>query len=393
MTAIRYGAIACVAVALVSFSGLAERCLTPQCLLEEWFQELPFEGSMSMRWLNLFTVGLPAGAIAPPIEGVDFSQLGTLLVVVNRSQGSPIYWPLVRIWSEIAGLQVIVVATDQTAGDVRELQNVVGSQVQLIADPAAIVYAALYRVGEMPSPVTFLIDREEKIVWRRRGAFRLFEANEHDMTIQHFALHGEVPEDALHQAVLWYGDQAPWPDFPLYTLAGGEYRLQPGRPLLILSSWFTGAGALIVQELEEVRIRFPEVRFIWLFSEISEQAHVVSWEYSRRLGLDEERPEAFGLSLEDYLADARERDPTQAVLEHFHTHPTEWMVLFDRDIRLNRLWHIYGLPTIMIIDADGRVVLPCVFYPINRITGEPVLHPEAKMEIARLLADALAEEQ
>lgn len=62
-------------------------------------------------------------------------------------------------------------------------------------------------------------------------------------------------------------------------------------------------------------------------------------------------------------------------------------VVFDRDYRLTRFWQLLGWPTVMIIDANGRVAFPCTFYPVNQVTGEPVPHPKAKEEIIRILSE------
>lgn len=303
---------------------LGQGCATcDEEVLKEWFQEPPFEFWQAK--FNPYTVGLPAGAPAPTIPGVDFAESNTVVWVVNRDY-NPEYLPLVRGWGETPGLQVVTVAAQIFGLGVGELRTGLGEGVKLILEPQARVVAAQYLVGEYSSPVTFLVDRSGTIVWRRRGAFRLSEGPEYDRIVRYFADHGSLPDDALAQHVLWYGDSVPWPDFPLYTFSGEKYWLGPGKPVLIMQVSPWGPNSVVHRELDAVRAQFPEVEFIWLFAELTEDASVATWEYARRIGLDRVYPEIFDVPLEEYMVrEAVEKAEEKAQLaQYFTEHPMEW---------------------------------------------------------------------
>lgn len=352
--------------------------------LEAWFAQPPFEEYQTM--FCPYTFGLPVGAAAPPIEGIDFEAANTVLLVINKIC-DPEYWPLIGEWSSIPECQVVVTASRMSSSELQKLRTAVGEGVEIIEDPLAAIICALYQVGERASPVTFLVNRERTIVYRRR-AFPNYAVPELERIVHCFAEHGAPPDDALLQQVLWYGDQVRWPSFPLYTPDGEEVFLEPGRPRVIYLGRNQGRSACAFRELNALQSEFPQVEFIWLRDYFSEAAKTSIWEYGRRIGLDKVYPEFFAIPLEDYLARPGVRNwaEEREELRTLSSSPDfEWRILLDEDSRLITSWNLYGMPTVMIIDADGTVVFPCTLYPINLVTGEPVCHPQAKEELARIL--------
>jgi hypothetical protein len=354
--------------------------------LEAWFAQPPFEDSQTL--FCPYTFGLQIGAAAPPIEGIEFQAANTVLVVINYSCDSE-YWPLIGEWSSIPECQVVVVASDMGSSRLQELRTAVGERVKIIKDPLSAIVCALYQVGERASPVTFLVNREGTIVYRRR-AFPNYAVPELERIVHDFAEHGTPPDDALLQQVLWYGDQVRWPSFPLYTPDGEEVSLEPGVPRVIYLGWTEGNSACVFRELSALQSEFPRVEFIWLRDYFSEAARTSIWEYGRRIGLDKVHPEFFAIPLEDYLARPGVRNwaEEREELRTLSSSPDfGWRILLDEDYRLITSWNLYGMRTVMILDADGTVVFPCTLYPINLVTGEPVCHPRAKVELARILSE------
>ena len=354
--------------------------------LKAWFAQPPFEEYQTM--FCPYTLGLPVGAAAPPIEGIDFQAANTVLLVINKICDSE-YWPLIGEWSELRGCQVVVVASRMLSSKLFELRAAVGEGVEIIKDPLAAIVCASYQVGDHASSATFLVNREGTIVYRRRR-FPNYAVPELERIVHCFAEHGAPPDDALLQQVLWYGDQVRWPSFPLYTPDGEEVSLEPGVPRLIYLGWNQGNNACAFRELSALQAEFPQVEFIWLRDYFSEAAETSIWEYGRRIGLDKVHPESFAIPLEDFLArpGIRNRAEEREELRALSSSPDfGWRILLDEDDRLITSWNLYGMPTVMILDADGTVVFPCTLYPTNLLTGEPVCHPQAREELARILSE------
>lgn len=352
-----------------------------------WDSLPPFE--QFQMYFNPYTVGLPVGAEAPPIEGVEFGSANTLVVAVHTTY-DPDYLPLVAAWAALPEIRVVVLAASVTGAKLRDLRQALGdSESALIADPQATILCATYYVGARPGGVTFLVDRAGTILYRRRG-FPLFAALELDRIVRAFAASGTIPADALMQHVLWYGDQAPWPNFPLYDLARRPVDLLPGRPRLVYFGPAFGNNAVAFGEIDSLRTRYPEVEFVWLLSCRSDDSTRAMYDYAHTYGSAATHPEVYDVPFEDFLA-RYDRDLLffEMAKEALPAAEGGWTVLFDLDSRLGTHWNLYVSRSILILDADGTVLFPCTLFPINLASGAPVAHPQAAAELARVLDEML----
>ena len=71
------------------------------CSVQAMADETESVFARSQDALNPHTLGLPVGANAPQIQGVDRANSHTLFLVVNE-ECNPDYYPLLRIWAEEA---------------------------------------------------------------------------------------------------------------------------------------------------------------------------------------------------------------------------------------------------------------------------------------------------
>lgn len=366
------------------------QCTSCQSPSEYWESLPPFESSQ--REYSPYTLGLPVGTEAPAIEGVTLLGQRSLVAVFNGQYGEE--FPILRELSEIDGLQVIAVLSNFSSSMLEEFKDLLGKDIHRITDPLARITSATYHVGDAYPAARnfFFIDENGTIVYRRLGGLG-WMAHENNCLVRYFAQHGDFPQDAVEQRVLWYEDSAPWPSFPLETLAGGDFFLEPGRPKLLYWGWPTASekGRLIYQDLDALRTEFPEVEFLWLTSYTSDDTLAEMWTYSHRIGLDKYHPDWYGLPLEEFLDRAREgRDQElEEIRADIVSNAREWIGLLDPDGRLGMFWTVFARPSLMILDADGTVLFPITFYPTNVINDVVYVHPKAIEELRAILNQAV----
>lgn len=361
-----------------------------QGIPESHIQDDPFQ--FSQLHYSPSTYGLPIGSPAPPLPGVDFSQRPTLLVVVN--QYSTPYLVPVLVDLLPTGAQLVVVGHELSRHTSVELAERLGERVKVILDPEAFYYCALYRVGPGPvtSPLAFLIDTSGTIVHRQFGVRWLAYRDAH--LAHQFATQGDLPPETVPQHVFWEGDALPWPQFPLTDPAGTPRQLGPGRPMFFLfgaPALSSPRGALLFALLERLRREFPEITFVWVVDSYSDSFLEDGYRLHHRLGL-EMMDHSLLLGLAEYMEQARTRRDqvfSQLVADVRQNAPG-WEVLVQEDRELYVLWGIRMLPGILLVDAQGRVVLPHTGLPYRREpeTGEIFLHPRLLEGLWEALGEA-----
>jgi len=111
------------------------------------------------------------------------------------------------------------------------------------------------------------------------------------------------------------------------------------------------------------------------------------YDYARTHGIVASHPEVYDASLEDSL-NRYDRSAAFAEMEREALPAAEagWTVLFDLDNRLVTHRNLYVSRSVLILDADGSALFPCTLFPLNSASGTPVAHPQAVVELARILA-------
>lgn len=210
-------AAVCVAMpqALLGASGSCSSCTVQSS------SENPF--ASSRRWYAPATFGLPMGHTAPAIDGVELVGQRTIVVVLNGRVS-----PEAAVLGELSAIGVQIVAVFH-GFDEQAVTNIVGhheNKVIMITDPDAYIVCAEYRVGPSPvvNPIVFFVDETGTIVYRRIGTLGWL-GYDNDAIVKYFAAHGKLPPDVYPQHVLWYGDEAPVPPFPLKDLNGDDQQL------------------------------------------------------------------------------------------------------------------------------------------------------------------------
>jgi len=311
--------------------------------------------------LNPETLGLNPGTAAPSIHGVAFDANPTLLIAVNCEVNVD-YFDVLALWDDRSDLQVVVAGADLSEADRGEMVRRLDGRGVLLPEWAAMGAVGSYRVGVRASPVTFLIDTDGIIVARWRG-YGIYRIPLYEKAISSLLENGELAEDVLIQSVYWTGDVVEWPGFPLQTLSGEDVLLEPGVPYCFYKGPWVGPKAeLIDAVLDLLRERYPLVRFVRLVAYWSEATRRTSWETAQQLGLDETMPEWYGGTLEKYLE--RLPDYRQQLFDLLEETPCEWRILLDEDGQLSYKWTLFASPTLFILDAEGRVVLPCSIVPV-----------------------------
>jgi len=368
----------------------ADECVECASALEEWESLPPFERSQTE--FSPYTLGLPIGAEAPAIPGVELIGRHTLIAFFNGFVCPEI--GLLRPLSEIEDLQVVAVLSRLPKSTLDSITEEIGEGVTAVTDPTARLLCASYYVGDHPgvAQMTFFVNEEGTIIYRRISSDLGWLAHNDFFVPRHFAESGSVPEGTVLQHVLWYGDRAPWPEFPFETIDGGDVFLTSGRPRLFYWGFapLSEMGGLIFRDLDTLRSEYPNVEFVWLIPYTSDDTLAEIWTYYRLIGLDAEHPEWFDIPFDEYMKKAREgRDADRdALIADVATHAKGWTILLDADSRLRVLWAVPVYPSIMVLDADGTVLLPFTSYPRNYLDGEWHVHPGAIDQLREILAAA-----
>ncbi|RLE34402.1 hypothetical protein DRJ24_03965 [Candidatus Acetothermia bacterium] len=378
-----------------ALSAVADECeYCAPAIIEEWESHPPFERAHTD--FCPYTLGLPIGAEAPAIPGVELIGRHTLIVFFNEFVCPEV--GLLRPVSQIEGLQLVVVLSRLPKSTVTAITDQIGEKATVVADPTAGILCSSYYVGDHPgvAQMTFFVDEDGAIIHRRISPDLGWLAYDDFLVLLHFAETGTVPEGTILQHVLWYGDTAPWPEFPFETIEGGEAFLTPGRPRLFYWGFAPSSemGGLIFRDLDTLRSEYPDVEFVWLIHYTSDDALTEIWTYYHLIGLDALHPEWFDIPFDEYMSKAREeRDADlDALVTDVSAHAEGWTVLLDVDSRLSGLWSVAVWPSIMILDSDGTVLLPFTNYPRNYIGGEWHVHPGAIEELREILSAATEDE-
>jgi len=373
---------------------VADECVNCSSALEEWESLPPFERSQTD--FCPYTLGLPIGAEAPEIPGIELGGRHTLIAFFNGFVCPEI--GLLRPLSEIEDLQVVAVLSRLPKSTLDSIPEEIGEGVTTVTDPIARSLCASYYVGDHPgvAQATFFVNEEGTIVYRRISSDLGWLVDGDFLIPRYFAATDTVPEGTVLQHVLWYGDTAPWPEFPFETIDGGEAFLTPGRPRLFYWGFAPSSemGGLIFRDLDTLRNEYPDVEFVWLIHYASDDALAGIWTYYRLIGLDAAHPEWFDIPFDEYMSKAREsRDADlDALVTDVSAHAEGWTILLDADSRLRVLWTVPVYPSIMVLDSDGTVLLPFTSYPRNYLDGKWYVHPGAIARLREILSAATEDE-
>lgn len=337
--------------------------------------------------LNPWTVGLPVGATAPALAGVEYTGRSTLLVLAAREDHS-LYWRLLPQWTALPGLQVVICWIDLPEEARGEAQAWPGSVIW-VPDNVVAEAVTAFCVGETQGLVTFFIDGSGTIVGRRTR-FSLRDAAALDGAVRSFAAEGFVEGTWLLEEVLWYETQAIYPEFPLQGVDGEEVWIRAGRPVMLLNSGCaaTGQPQAIRNALAGLPLDYPAVDFVWFWPVIPWSDYLDMWEYARVMGLDDVVTR-FGLPLEDYLAGeapkwSREVEYMRDCMQHW---AQGWIACSDPGYRLTFRWLLQAVPMVAILDAQGVVRLPPTALVVERTAEAPEgsVNPQAVAELREIL--------
>lgn len=348
---------------------LAANSSCPSCATRP-SSENPF--ASSRRWYAPATFGLPMGHAAPVIDGVEFAGHRTIVAVFNGNAS-----PAVAVLGELpaTGVQVVAVFHGFDEQAVGKMIGSLGNGIITITDPDAYIVCAEYRVGPSPevNPIVFFVDETGTIVYRRIGTLAWLGYDD-DRVVKYFAAHGTLPSDVYPQHVLWYGDEVPAPPFPLKDLNGRDQQLDLHGPTLF---YFGGAppssdrGRLLFPKLDQLRKEFPQVRFVWVINYVTDDEMAAVYKLYNRLGLTDIAPQWLAVPFDASMkrATAGRDEAFQAEVQDIRTNVHGWIVVCELNLQLSRFWGITGGPSVMIIDAHGKVVLPFTLLPYQHVNG------------------------
>ena len=345
---------------------LALSVLTPAALAQcascdESDAQDPFESYQAA--FSPYTLGLPTGEIAPQIPGIAYAASPTVLVVVPGGC-DPEYLPLLSIWSQIEGLQVVYARPNVTASSMEREVAALGEEVVFLASSVASIVCAQFQVGNRPSPVTFLIGADGMILYRRRG-FPNYAALKLTQLVEHLAAHGEILADTLPQHVLWKGDVVPEALGFLHDLEGEPEALIHGQPTLIYSGSNTPGSRPAYDATTALMDQFPNVRFVMVLHYKTEESLASIWEFGQLIALDRVHPEWFAITLDEFMVKVdAEGIMAELSAQALQAEADGWEVVLDPDNQLTTFWLLYAVPSVMIYDGSGVVVFPPTAYSL-----------------------------
>lgn len=336
---------------------------------------------------NPSTLGLPVGATAPAIPGVEYAGWHTLVVVAARDAYDE-YRMLLERWSGLPGLQIVLCWPESNAL-MREALALWSGLVTWVSEHDEAAVLAAFRVGEDQGMVTFLVDAGGTIVGRH-SRFNLRDAATLDAAVALFAERGIVVDAYLKEQVLWYGSSVAYPDSPLEGLLGDDVWIRPGRPVMLLQCGCASEGqpGLTQNALADFPAAYPEVDFVWFSPYIPWEAYSDMWEYGRLMGMAERYP-PYALPLDEYLAPHQvEYNEELAYVRRCMTERNRgWIPARDPGYRLSFTWLLQGTPMVAIVDAQGVVWFPPTFFGVERTSEDPegVVDAQAVAELRAVL--------
>jgi hypothetical protein len=316
-------------------------------------------------------LGLAVGSAAPDAKGTAWEGHRSVALVMPDDAVAA----SARAWSGLDGLQVVVfLPAVETPDEWASAQADFGDRVALVvgADATTTVRGLGISDGSAFGAI-FLVDERGTIVHR---LWNPSERHIPELTriIRAFAETGAVPADAVCEQPLWRGDLAPAADFALETPSGAPAWLDAGHPRLIFcgAPLAEGQSADVRHELDQLRGEFPEVDFVWLQPYVSLETCRAMWETRQEFSWN-----ARGLlaqPLDAYLTSCAQNESNwrEMLCSFADRDAPGWRILLDRDYHLQRLWMLYGIPTVFVLDRQGRVAFPCTFYIANRASGTNV---------------------
>jgi len=330
------------------------------------------------------TLGLAVGSSAPNLAGVSWA--GRLSVVLAAPRGPGLILPpAMHEWSALAGLQVEALMPQPvvSAADRAWMRDRFGDQVLLVTGGAGASAMLGFKASGGAWNLVFLIDATGQVVYRVWNPSER-HVPELDRVVRSFAGSGAIPADAVAEQPLAAGDLAPSPSFSLETPSGGELALPPDQARLVFcgSALEEGLSADVRREVGRLQEEFPQVEFLWVTPYVSLEACRAIWETGQRLRWNARGQ--MSLPLDQYLQTCTggEAALRAALAELAAGDARGWRVSLDRDYRLQRLWTLFGAPSVCVLDGSGYVAFPCTFYTANRASGTSVF-PDGALDALR----------
>jgi len=360
-----------------------------------WMSEDPFRKWHSI--FNPYTLGLPVGSNAPANDFFELLARRTLVVVFHQEH-DPSDYHYLAAWGELDGLQLVCVLIGSLSPHLATMSSLLSDDTVLLGEPEASIVAATYQVGGGGvGSVAFLVNESQEVAYRSRNHLREL-ATDDDAMLRHFVATGEILAGTHIQHVLWYGDTAPWPDFALQSIDGDPQMLPQGDCVKLLycgPSLAGEVGRLVHSKLDTLAREFPSVDFYWMLWCHSDETLQSMWELGQRLGLYEMQPNFAVLPEADFVAQGRSyrEELIDVFRSDLQVAGSRWTGVLDVDLHLTRFWGIVGLPSIMIVNGNGKVLFPSTIVPIRTVASTPEIRSGVLDELRRILADAATFEQ
>lgn len=389
--------IGCILILLVSGSALvAGEPPTDDSLTSLYSEYVTY--SEARR--SVTHMGLPIGASAPVLSGVDFSTHGTVIVFLagdkfsNLTPQSVALFKLLNEWGGRTDLQIVAVLgstidTRMASALLKEapLTNVIRDQ------SASFRFAYHIELLENPSHVFFFVDRSGRVAYRWFG-FPIFGEPTHDfMSVPEVLSQAEsLPSDLilLNHPDSTLGNSARFFDF--ITLEGQIFSIADmAEPTLFyfirsVPDIASTEASLVVKRLAESFS--SHLRFVACIPDVTAEGLLMSKEMVE-LGLREfaVAPESENLhgplpsSLED-IADWLDEVFAEDILPAMTEAQEELGIPIIRDMGSQALftWGIstYGYGTYIILDTDGTILafekIEPVFEPLYIYWIEEVIN-------------------
>lgn len=307
------------------------------------------------------------------------------IVVASTSPFPECISPLLAEWATLAHPELILISPQLAAE-----RAACDGRATCIDGQDARSYLTQAGIGSAGSPLLLLVDERGRVVYRQRGVGLDWTVSVAREAVAAFAADRDFSSPGSED-VLREGRDVTWPAFSLHNASLEPLDIGPGRACLLLRSDLVprnGEPHAIVAELDELRAEFAGIEFAWHLTTLSPQALEDVWTYGQLLGLDSEMPDTFGVDRQTYVE--RQMARQEAVLSErlaaLSCHAPGWSIWVDTDGRLSRLWTLPPMTSVVVLDADGSVLLAPTPYPLVwSESGVPAPSPGAIAELRALL--------
>jgi hypothetical protein len=306
-------------------------------------------------------LGPAIGDRLPDLASLSFIGTRSVVAVAQRELPEALL-PLFEDLSRRDGIRLVLAAEDLAP----ERASLAGQVVFLDGDDKAALCDA-YRIGNQVSFLLLLVDDAGQVAYR---ALRLgvSSALALDRTVQAFAATGQVPDGTVLASVLTSGDLARLP--AVVDGGKGPLSVDAFRPRLILrtNEYPTGLELEgLPAAMDALRREFPGVEFVWLVRTESPGRVLDTRTYLQRIGVPQESWAGPCSSVEECVAAdlASQAQALSTTLAGFAALAPEWAPWVDVDDALAESWSFPWTSAVMLVDGQGRVVLPPTEVPLT----------------------------